>query len=66
MICIVIGGAFLLGGPLFSRSVSTILQLVVATGKCGAPESESHTYFMNLTETREMVFYEPSIEQFTG
>ena len=30
MICI-IGGAFLLGGPLFSRSVSTILQLVLAT-----------------------------------
>ena len=29
MICI-IGGAFLLGGLLFSRSVSTILQLVVA------------------------------------
>ena len=31
MICI-IGGAFLLGGLLFSRSVSTILQLVVAQG----------------------------------
>ena len=30
MICI-IGGAFLLGGLLFSRSVSTILQLVVAS-----------------------------------
>ena len=29
MICI-IGGAFLLGGLLFSQSVSTILQLVVA------------------------------------
>ena len=29
MICI-IGGAFLLGGLRFSRSVSTILQLVVA------------------------------------
>ena len=32
MICI-IGGAFLFGGLLFSRGVSTILQLVVASSQ---------------------------------
>ena len=50
MICI-IGGAFLLGGLLFSRSVSTILQQVVAHADQVHDGNMEHAVIMQAVNT---------------